>query len=115
MIRRDIQDSADLWVEVLDGLQLEAADLRSDHAIVGHLQRLLGVGGSDITHHEDLRVIALENLSHQGCCCSFSVCSGNGRNFALAKMVSQLHLTPDGCAVRAQLLHQRQIHRHARA
>ena len=80
MIRRDVEDGADLGMEGVNGLQLEAGNLRHRHRIRTGQGCRAGVGNADVAHHKHALVIILHDLAGEGCGGRLSVGAGDGRD-----------------------------------
>ena len=96
-------------MEIHDGLKLEAGNLSHRHRLAGGIQCHIGVRNADISYHEHFIKEGLHDRSGQGRGRSLSVGSGNGDEFALCHMVSQLNLTPDRNLGLIQNRHKRSV------
>ena len=114
MIRRDIQNCADLRCKFFDRLELKAADLRHRHSIICHLWSRLGIRIADIADDIDLRMICLHNRSEQARRRRLSICTGHGKDIALSTFIRELHFPPDANAFPLHCKHDGQIARHTR-
>ena len=96
-------------MEIHDGLKLEAGNLSHGYGLVCGIQCHIGVGNADISYHEHFIKKCLHDSAGQGRGRGLSVSSGNGDEFALCHMVSQLDLTPDRNLGLIQNRHERSI------
>ena len=114
MIRRDVQDSADIWMKIHDGLKLETGNLCHGHRLFGCVQGHIGIRNANVSYHKHLVEKCLHDSTGQCSCSRLSVGSGNGDQPSLCHMVCQLDLTPDRDFGLIQYRYKRSIQRNAR-
>ena len=96
MVRRDVQDRADLGMEIHDGLQLETGDLCHGHTGLLCIQGHLRVGDPDVPHHiHILKVIIPHDLPGEGGGGGLPIGPGDGSQSPFGTVIGQLDLPPD--------------------
>ena len=112
MILCYIQNRADTRSELFNGFKLKAGDLSHCHRILGHFQSFGSIRSSDISNYKYRILGILHDLSKKGCCCCFSVCSGNCKNSPFPCTESKFNLSPYRKALLIKAFYQRKVRRY---
>ena len=115
MVRRYVQNSADLRAEFVDCLQLETADLCHRNCIITHLHCILCIRQSDISYDKYTVIVCFHDLTRQCCRCRLTIGSCDRNNFSFTTYISKFDLAPNWNACLLHTYHKRQIRRHTRA
>ena len=117
MVRRDIEDRPDPWMECLDRLELEAGHFRHDHvpaASPDRRERGFRQGRSEVPAHKRFEAGRPEKFADQRDGRAFSIRAGHADQFARQEAGGQFNLSDDANPRCNGALHRRQRHRHTR-
>mgnify|MGYP007055163255 CR=1 FL=1 len=113
MVLCNIQDCRYLWCKLINRFQLKTADFCNSYRIWLHLQCFGSIWGSDIADYKNRLTCILHNFSKKCCCSSFSVCSCDGKHFAVTYSVCQFYLSPYRKPLLIKTLYKWKICRHS--
>ena len=94
MIGREIQEHADVWLELFDKLQLKAAEFRNSDGVFIGLFDAGNQGRADVARQNRGETRVFQNVLDQRSRCRFSIRTGNPDEPPFQKAVRQLDLAP---------------------
>ena len=101
-------------MELMNGFQLETADLCDGYGFIRHCGSLGSIRNSDISNHAHILEIIFHDFSGQCCRSGLSVCSGDCNQSAFCEGICKFNLAPDADVLCTHPLYDRQIRRDAR-
>src|SRR5258705_13902846 len=112
MIRREIEEHANVGAEFLNELKLKTAQLDDSHRVVGHTVDAGNQRSADVASKNCRKRCRPQDMFDQRSGGSFSVRASDADKLALAKPVSEFDLAPNADAVGVCGLQQRTVRGH---
>src|SRR5258708_36998068 len=99
MIRREIEEHANVGAEFLNQLELKTAQLDDSHRVAGHTVDAGNQRSADVASKNCRKRGRPQDMLDERSGCRFSIRASDADKLALAKPVSEFDLAPNGDTV----------------